>query len=164
MYDRPVPAGLGTIEDWLLQYIYAHPNAKHSTVSLLQQLDQVLRDEPSRLKECNEIRKLLGAAPLSAEEYANERKPQRSGVQRAVETLVAEGWANGKRNSDGEGVFFEDLKLKPKGEREAVIRARAKEKREAPPRSFESTIRQIHERKRIEAKEEIADDTKPSGQ
>src|ERR1039458_6136979 len=131
MYDRPVPAGLGSIEDWLLQYIYDHPNDKHLTISLLQILDQVLKDEPSQLEECNRLRKIMSAPALSAEEYAAHRKPERSAVQRAVETLIREGWANGKRNSDGEGVFFEGLNLTGKGEREALNRARDKEKREA---------------------------------
>ena len=30
MYDRPVPAGLGSIEEWILQHLYDHPNDKHS--------------------------------------------------------------------------------------------------------------------------------------
>lgn len=103
MYDRPVPTGLGSIEDWILQYLYDRPNDKHSTLSLLQQLDQVLRDEPSRFEECNRIRGIMGAAPFSVDEYAAERKPTRGAVQRAVETLIREGWANdlapGKRTS-----------------------------------------------------------------
>lgn len=153
MYDRPVPAGLGRIEDWILQHLYDHPKDKHSTLSLLQQLDQVLRDEPSQLEECNRIRGVMGAQALSPEEYAAERKPTRGAVQRAVETLIRDGWANGKRNSDTEGVFFEALELTNKGTREALTRANEKVKRESPPRSFESTVREIHERRRKEANE-----------
>ena len=95
----------------------------------------------------------MGAAPFTLEEYAAERKPTRGAVQRAVEILIREGWANGKRNSDTEGVFFESLDLTKKGTREALARANDKVKRETPPRSFESTIREIHERKRKEANE-----------
>lgn len=153
MYDRPVPAGLRTIEDWILQHLYDHPNDKHSTPSLLEQLDHVLRDEPSQFEECNRTRGIMGAAPSTLEEYAAERKPTRAAVQRAIETLVREGWANGKRNSDTEGVFFESLVLTNKGTREALARANDKVKRETPPRSFESTVREIHERKRKEANE-----------
>jgi hypothetical protein len=158
MYDRPIPAGLGSIEDWLLQYIYDHPNDKHSTLSLMQQLDQVLKDEPSQLEECNRIRGIMGAAALSAEEYAALRKPERGVVQRAVETLIKERWANGKRTSDGAGVLFEGLDLTRKGTSEALNRARDKESREAPDRSPESIIRKIHEQKRKEA-----EGTKPTG-
>jgi hypothetical protein len=146
MYDRPIPADLGSIEDWILQYIYYHPKDKHSTISLLPQLDQVLRDEPSRLEECNDIRRMMRAAALSAEEYAANRKPERSAVQRAVETLIREGWANGEPNSDGEGVFFEGLKLTRKGTREALNRAHQREVRKTPPRSSESTIREARKR------------------
>ena len=64
MYDRPVPTGLGSIEDWILQYLYDNPNEKHSTLSLLQQLDQVLRDEPSQFEECNRIRGIMGRSAL----------------------------------------------------------------------------------------------------
>lgn len=153
MYDRPVPRGLDSIEDWILQHLYDHPNDKHSTLSLLEQLDQVLRDEPSQFEECNRTREIMGAAPFTLEEYAAERKPTRGAVQRAVETLIREGWANGKRNSDTEGVFFESLDLTNKGTREALARANDKVKRETPPRSFENTVREIHERKRKEANE-----------
>jgi hypothetical protein len=150
MYDRPIPSGLGSIEDWILQHLYDHPNDKHSTLSLMQQLDQVLRDEPSQLEECNRIRGIMSAAPFSPEEYAAERTPTRGVVQRAVETLIREGWANGNRNRDADGVFFEGLDLTGKGTREALGRANAKEKREAPDRSFEGTLRRIQERKRAE--------------
>ena len=153
MCDRPVPAGLGSVEDWIFQHLYDHPNDKHSTLSLLEQLDQVLRDEPSQFEECNRIRGIMGAAPFTLEEYAAERKPTRPAVQRAVETLIREGWANGKRNSDTEGVFFESLDLTNKGTREALARVNDKVKRENLPRSFESTVREIHERKRKEANE-----------
>jgi hypothetical protein len=153
MYDRPVPIGSGSIEAWILQYLYDRPNDKHSTLSLLQQLDQVLRDEPSQFEECNRIRRIMGATPFSVDEYAAERKPTRDAVQRAVETLIREGWANGKRNSDTKGVFFESLDLTNKGTREALAQANDKVKRETPPKSFESTVREIHERKRKEANE-----------
>ncbi|MGA3161568.1 MAG: hypothetical protein ABSC77_10150 [Terracidiphilus sp.] len=153
MYDRPVPAGLGSIEDWLLQDLYDHPNDKHSTLTLLQQLGQVLKDEPSQLDECNRLRGIMGAAPLSPEEYTAERTPTRGAVQRAVETLIREGWANGKRNRDADGVFFEGLDLTGKGTREALSRANAKERREAPDRGPESIIRRIHERMQKEADE-----------
>ena len=153
MYDRPVPAGLGSVEDWIFQHLYDRPNDKHSTLSLLEQLDQVLGDEPSQFEECNRIRGIMGAAPFTLEEYAAERKPTRRAVQRAVETLIREGWANGKRNSDTEGVFFESLDLTNMGTREALARANDKAKRETPPQSFESTVREIHERKRREANE-----------
>jgi hypothetical protein len=146
MYDRPVPADLGSIEDWILQYIYDHPKDKHSTVSLLQKLDQVLSGEPSRLEECNRLRGIMGAPALSAEEYAANRKPGRSAVQRAVETLIREGWANGKQNSDGAGVFFEGLKLTGKGTREALNRAHTREAQKTPPRSYESTLREVRKR------------------
>jgi hypothetical protein len=153
MYDRPVPAGLGSIEDWILQCLYNHPNDKHSTLSLLEQLDQVLTDEPSEFEECNRIRGIMGATPFSVDEYEAQRKPARDAVQQAVETLIREGWASGKRNSDKEGVFFESLDLTNKGRRETLARTNDKVKRETPPRSFEGTVREIRERKRNEAKD-----------
>lgn len=146
MYDRPVPAGLGSIEDWLLQYLYDHPKDKHSTASLLEQLEQVLRGEPSQLEECNRIRGIMGAAALNAEEYATQRTPTRSAVQRAVESLIREGWANGNRNRDADGVFFEGLKLTGKGTREALNRAHKMEEQKTPPRSYESTLREVRKR------------------
>lgn len=154
MYDRPIPAGLGSIEDWILQYLYDHPNDKHSTLTLLPQLDQVLKNEPSQLEECNRLRGIMGgAAPFTPEEYAAERAPTRGMVQRAVETLIREGWAKGKRNQDADGVFFESLDLTGKGTREALSRANAKEKREAPDRSPEAIIRRIQEQRQKDADE-----------
>jgi hypothetical protein len=116
VYDRPVPTGLGSIEDWLLQYIYDHPHHTHSTISLLQQLDQALRDEPSQLDECNRIRGIMGAAALSAEECAALRKPERGAVlvRDAVEIRLSRAeWAKtlefGDRNARERGLKPEDV-------------------------------------------------------
>jgi hypothetical protein len=143
MYDSPVPASLGSIEDWILQYTYGHPNDKHSTTSLLQQLDQVLRNEPSQLEECNRIKGIMGAPALSAEEYAARRKPELSVVQRAVETLIKNGWVKGKRESDETGVvFFDGIALTASGEREAISRERERETKSTPHRSYENSLRE----------------------
>lgn len=149
--DRPVPVGFLDIEDWILHYIYHHPKENHSTHSLLQQLDSVLKAEPSQLDECNRLKGVFGAASITAEEYEALRNPELSAVQRPVETLIKEGWAKGKRDTDVRGVvFFSGLDLTGSGTKEAIRRAREKEEKAKPPRSFESTVRDI--RKRAEEK------------
>lgn len=154
MYDSPVPAGLGSIDDWILQYTYDHPKDKHSTTSLLQQLDQVLRNEPSQLEECNRIKGIMGAPALSAEEYAAQRKPGLSAVQRAVETLIKHGWVKGKRDSDEAGViFFGGIALTASGEREAISKKRDREAKETPHRSFENTLREARKRAGLDTNE-----------
>jgi hypothetical protein len=145
--DRPVPSGFLDIEDWLLHYIYHHPKENHSTHSLLQQLDSVLKAEPAQLDECNRRGALFGAPEITAEEYESLRKPELSGVQRAVETLIKEGWAKGKRDADVRGVvFFSGLDLTGRGTQEVIRRAREKEEEATPPRSFESTLREVRKR------------------
>jgi hypothetical protein len=147
MYDSPIPAGLGNIEDWILQYTYGHPKIKHSTNSLLQRLDRVLRDEPSQLEECNRIKRLIGVPALSVEEYMLQRKPKLTAVQRAVETLIKHGWVKGKRDNDEAGVvFFSSISLTAKGEREAISREREREAKNTPHRSFENSLRDAHKR------------------
>jgi hypothetical protein len=149
--DRPVPVGFLDIEDWILHYIYHHPKDNHSTHSLLQQLDSVLKTESSQLDECNRRRGIFGSPKITAEEYESLRKPELSAVQRAVETLIKEGWAKGKRSTDAQGVvFFSGLDLAGSGTKEVIRRAREKEEKAKPPRSFESTVREI--RKRAEEK------------
>jgi hypothetical protein len=147
MYDRPIPASLGSIEDWLLQYIYDYPNERHSTISLLKQLDQVLRNEPSQFEECNRIRENMGFSAFNAEEYAAQRKPELCAVQRAVETLIKDGWVKGKRDSDNAGVvFFGGIALTPSGDREAISRKREREAKRIPTRSFENTVSEARKR------------------
>jgi hypothetical protein len=149
--DRPVPVGFLDIEDWILHYIYHRPKERHSTHSLLQQLDSVVKAEPSQLDECNRLKGLLGAASITAEDYAALRKPELSTVQRAVETLIKDGLVKGKRDADVAGVaFFSGLDLTGSGTKETIRRAREKEEKAKPPRSFESTVREI--RKRAEEK------------
>lgn len=146
--DRPVPVGFGDIEDWILHHIYHHPKDNHSTHSLLQQLDSVLKAEPSQLDECNRLKGIFRASNITAEEYAALRNPKLNAVQRDVETLIKEGWAKGKRDTDVQGVvFFSNLDLTSSGTREAIRRAREKEEKENPPRSFESTLREVRKRK-----------------
>jgi len=147
--DRPILFGFLDIEDWILHYTYHHPKENHSTHSLLQQLDLVLKAEPSQLDECNRRNGLLGAAPITAEEYVARRNPELAAMQRAVETLIKEGWTKGKRDSDVQGVvYFSGLDLTGSGTKETIRRAREKEEKAKPPRSFESTLREV--RKRIE--------------
>jgi hypothetical protein len=149
--DSPVPVGFLDIEDWILHYIYHHPKDNHSTPSLLQRLDSVLKAEPSQLDECNRHKGLLGAPKITAEEYESLRNPVLSAVQKAVETLIKDGWAKGKRDTDVRGVvFFSGLDLTGNGTKEAIRRAREKEEKANPPRSFESRLREI--RKRAEEK------------
>lgn len=150
--DRAVPVGFLDIEDWILHYIYHRPKERHSTHSLLQQLDSVLKAEPSQLDECNRLKGLLGAASVTAEEYAALRKPELSTVQRAVETLIKDGRVKGKRDADvADVVFFSSLDLTGNGTKETIRRVREKEEKEKPPRSFESIVRDIH-KKRAEDK------------
>lgn len=146
--DRPVPVDFLNIEDWILNFIYHHPKEKHSTHSLLERLGSILRAEPSQLDECNRRNGIFGATQITAEEYESLRKPELSAVQRAVETLIKDGWANGKRDSDAQGaVFFSGLALTNSGTRETIRRARDKEKSANPPQSVESTIREIHNKR-----------------
>lgn len=149
--DSPVPVGFSDIEDWILHYTYYHNKEKHTTQSLLQQLGSVLKAESSRLDECNRINGLIGSPAITAEEYAVRRTPVLGAVQRAVETLLMDKRLNGKLDTDAQGVvFFSDLTITRVGTREAIRRARAKEKKANPPRSYESTLREA--RKRVEEK------------
>lgn len=149
--DLHVPVGFWQIEDWVLYHIYHRPKENHSTHSLLQQLDSVLKAEPSQLDEYNRHKRVLGASSVPAEEYAALRNPKLSAVQRAIETLIQEGWAKGKRDTDVQGVvFFSGLDLTSSGTREAIRRAREKEVKAKPPRSFEGNVREA--RKRVEEK------------
>jgi hypothetical protein len=154
MYDGPIPADFGNIEEWLLHYLYHHPNDKHSTQSLREELDQVLSDEPSQLEECNRLRRLMRAPALSAVEYAAQRKPELTAVQRAVETLIKEGWAKGERGADDRGViFFSEIDLSGSGTKEAIRRMRAKEESVTAPRSFESSLREARRRAGLDRNE-----------
>lgn len=145
--DFLVPAGFSTIEDWILRYIYDHPKEAHSTASLRRQLEAVLKSEPSQLAELNKHNKLFGAADITAKEYDSLTEPELSKVQRATETLIKDGWAKGKRDSDDAGVvFFAGIALTNSGEREAISRERQKEAQRTPPRSFESSLREVRKR------------------
>lgn len=142
--DRPVPIAFLDIEDWILHHVYYHPNGSHSTHSLFQTLESVLKTEPSELDECNKYKRSLRAPELTAEEYESLRKPELRAVQRAVETLIKERWVKGKRDADTQGVvFFKGICLTGSGERETIRRARVKEKKQTPPMDFESRVRKI---------------------
>jgi hypothetical protein len=128
--DRPVPSGFSDTEDWLLHYIFHHPKEDHSTHSLFQQLDSILKAEPSQLDESNRTRGVLGEPRISAEDYEALRKPKLSGVQRAVETLYEKGLARGKLDADNQGVvFFRGLHLTVTGKEELIRRTRTKEEK-----------------------------------
>ncbi len=152
--EQPVPHGSDDVEDWILQYIYQHPNEVHSTHTLLKQLDSVLIAEPSKLEESNRVRGVMGSPSLTPEDYATLRKPDLHVVQRAVETLIMNGWTKGKRDADAQHiVFFDGLALTSSGERERVRRTRDKEERAKSPRGFEETVRRIHQSREGKTKE-----------
>src|ERR1035437_7040547 len=92
MVHETVPSGFPIIEDWLLSYFYQHPKGDHSTVSLLRELDGILKAEPSGLEKYNKHQKLFNAAEVTAEEYEALRTPKLEEVQKAVETLIEGGW------------------------------------------------------------------------
>jgi hypothetical protein len=145
--DFLVPAGFSTVEDWILRYIYEHPKEAHSTASLRMQLESVLKSEPSQLAELNKHKKLFGSADITAKEYDALTEPELSAVQRAIETLIKDGWARGKRDSDDAGVvFFGGIALTNSGEREAICRERQKEAQRTPQRSFENSVREARKR------------------
>ena len=153
-FDPGIPTGFTNIEEWLLLYIYGHPNDDHSTGSLRDQLIEALKDEPSRLDEYNKVQRLFRGPDLTAEEYESQKKPAMSVVQRAVETLIEQGTAKGKRGIDADGaIFFSGLNLTPKGTREAIRSSRAREAKANPTPSFESIIRAIHEGKEKESQD-----------
>jgi hypothetical protein len=152
MNGLAVPIGFPSIEDWILEHLYQTPKAAYTTHTLLKELEETLKKEPSRLDEYNKLHGILGAAPLTSEEYELERKPDDK-VQRAVENLIHSGLLTGKRDNDADGVvFFAELKLTGKGEREAIGRSRERERQSKPQRSFESTLRDIRERSANEPK------------
>jgi hypothetical protein len=69
----------------------------------------VLKTEPSQLDEYNRGKRIFGFPAITAEEYESLRKPELSAVQRAVETLIKEGWTKGKRGTDSQGVVVSAL-------------------------------------------------------
>ena len=141
--DRPVPVGFLDIEDWILNYLHHHPKGKHSTRSLLGQLEAALKAEPSRLEECNRIKEMIGAQKLTEEEYEALRKPDFDGVQRAVETLIKDGRLKFERDRDDRGVvFYGGIDLNSNGTKEAITRERTKEAKSKPPMSFERIVRE----------------------
>ena len=128
MSTNPVPYHFGSIEEWILQQVFDFPHASHGTYTLFQQLNQVFQSEPTSRDVVNELRNALRLDPLPAEENAEQRKRDFNDVERAVETLIAEGWAKGDRNSGVDGVYYTDLKLTNKGEGEAIRRKRERER------------------------------------
>jgi hypothetical protein len=135
------------IEDWLLSYFYQHPKGDHSTVSLLRELDGILKAEPSGLEKYNKHQKLFNAAEVTAEEYEALRTPKLEEVQKAVETLIEGGWVKGKRDADTQGmVFFTALTLTSSGEREAIRKDTERKKQKQPPNDFESRLRKARAR------------------
>jgi hypothetical protein len=121
-YD--VPDGFADIEGWLLHELYEHPQVKHATHTLFQQLEGVLRTEPSNRATINEIRTATQMEPLPAEAPVTEKHVEYSSVQWAVETLIESGWAKGDRKSGADGVYFAEIRLTSKGEAEAIRRKR----------------------------------------
>ena len=130
MVRETLPSGFSSIEDWLLSYFYRHPKGDHSTLSLLRELDGVLKAEPSGLEDYNKRQRVFGAEEVAAE------------VQRAVETLIEAGFAKGKREADTQGVvFFTALVLTSSGEKQAIRKDKEREKQKQPPNDFESRVR-----------------------
>ena len=142
MVRETLPSGFSSIEDWLLSYFYRHPKGDHSTLSLLRELDGVLKAEPSGLEDYNKRQRVFGAEEVAADEYEALRTPKLEEVQRAVETLIEAGFAKGKREADTQGVvFFTALVLTSSGEKQAIRKDKEREKQKQPPNDFESRVR-----------------------
>jgi hypothetical protein len=125
--DFTIPYGYPEIEDWILDFIYLHPKESYTTHTLREQLDAVLKAEPSHLKEYNRLMEKIAAEKTSPEEYDAQRHSKLEKVQRAVESLIETKLVTGKRDADDHGiVIFSDIFLTPKGERETITRDRAR--------------------------------------
>jgi len=81
-----------------------------------------------------QVQKDDGLPSITAEEYASLRKLELSTVQRAVETLIKNGWANGKRGADAQGaVFFSGLDITNSGPKRLSAERERKRKRRILP-------------------------------
>jgi hypothetical protein len=92
---RPSPA-FNDKESAALIALYEEPHLTHSTYSLTQKLNPTTQH----------------STPEYEAAFNNTRD--------AIEELVLQGLAQGKRSKGANGVYFDDLKLTSKGERAAI--------------------------------------------
>jgi hypothetical protein len=92
---RPSPAFKGKESAALIE-LYEEPNASYSTYTLTQRLNPT--------------------TPISTPEYEAAFNNTRD----AIEELVFQGLAQGKRLKGANGVYFDELELTSKGERAAI--------------------------------------------
>lgn len=92
---RPSPA-FNDKESAALIALYEEPHLTHSTYSLTQKLNPT--------------------TPMSTPEY----EAAFNNTRHAIEELVLQGLAQGKRMKGANGVYFDELKLTSKGERAAI--------------------------------------------
>jgi hypothetical protein len=92
---RPSPAFKGK-ESAVLIELYEEPNASYSTYTLTQKLNPTI--------------------PMSTPEYESAFNNTRE----AIEELVVQSLAQGKRLKGANGVYFDELKLTSKGEKAAI--------------------------------------------
>ena len=126
---KQYPGDFNSLEDWIVGYLYEWPKTPHTTYSLLRDALGIVESQPSSIDTINALLKASGREDMTpAAAPIEDEKPTFGDVQKSIEDLIEAGTVKGDRNRGVEGVYFEALKLTPKGEAHAIRRKREREK------------------------------------
>ena len=122
MSTCPKPSDFVNTEEWILHVLYEHqhPKINHTTVTLFQQLNQILQEEPSPHDIVNKVRAAQGYPPLADGEDKQKAMAEFGDVQYVIETLIEADLADGKHESSVDGIIYTELKVTKAGRRAAI--------------------------------------------
>ncbi len=122
------PGDFNNLEDWIVSYLYEWPKSPHTTYSLLQTVLEIVDSQPSSDDTVRELIKASGREDMAPAKHIEDEKPTFSNTQKTIEGLIELGTIKGDRNRGADGVYYEALKLTPKGEAQAIRCKREREK------------------------------------